>query len=83
MKKNEMDGTYSTYGGENIQIKDLGGETWGMETTWKTQVEMEGGDNIKMDLQEVWWEGTDWTDLAQDRGKCQALVNAVINLQSP
>jgi hypothetical protein len=36
-----------------------------------------------MDLQEVEWRGVDWTDLAQDREKCWALVNAVINLRVP
>ena len=41
------------------------------------------GDNIKMDLQEMGCEGMDWTDVAQDRDKWQALVNAVINLQVP
>jgi len=27
-------------------------------------------DNIKMDLQEVGWEGVDWTDLARDTCEC-------------
>ena len=41
-------------------------------------------DSIKMDLQEVGWGGgTDWIDLAQDRDRWQALVNAVMNLQVP
>jgi hypothetical protein len=34
-----------------------------------------------MDLQEAEWRGIDWTDLAQDREKFGALVNAVINLR--
>jgi hypothetical protein len=37
MKKNEMNGEGSTYGGEERCIQDFGGETWGKETTWKTQ----------------------------------------------
>jgi hypothetical protein len=37
-------------------------------------------DNIKMDLQEVEWECTDCTDLAQDRGRRRALENAVMKL---
>jgi hypothetical protein len=36
-----------------------------------------------MDLEEVGWGGTDWIDLAQDRDRWQALVNAVMNLWFP
>ena len=39
--------------------------------------------NIKMELQEVGWGGMDWIDLAQDRDRWRALVNAVMNLQIP
>ena len=38
-------------------------------------------DNIKMDLQKVGGEGMDWIELAQDRDRWQALVDAVMNLQ--
>jgi len=40
-------------------------------------------DYIKMDLQEVACRSIDWIELAQDRDRWQALVNAVMNLQVP
>jgi hypothetical protein len=40
-------------------------------------------DNIKMDLREVGWDGRDWIDLAQDRNRWRAHVNAVMNLRVP
>ena len=39
--------------------------------------------NIKMDSQEVGWGGMNWIDLAQDRDRCQALVNAAMNFWVP
>jgi hypothetical protein len=40
-------------------------------------------DNIKMDIQEVGCGTMDWIDLAQDRGRWRAHVNAVMNLLIP
>jgi hypothetical protein len=37
-------------------------------------------DNIKMHLKELWIDGTNWIQLAQDRVQWRAFVNTVMNL---
>jgi hypothetical protein len=41
------------------------------------------GDNIKMDLRYIEWDGVDWVDMAQDRDQWRDLVNTVLNLRVP
>ena len=38
-------------------------------------------DIIKMDLEEVGWDGMNWIDLALNRDRWRALVNAVMKLR--
>jgi hypothetical protein len=38
-------------------------------------------DNIKIDLREIEWDGTDWIDVAQDRDHWRALMDTVIKLR--
>jgi hypothetical protein len=40
-------------------------------------------DNIRMDLQKVGYGGMDWIELAEDRERWRAMVNAVMNLRVP
>ena len=60
-------------------IQGFNGETLGKKTTWKSQA---WEDNIKMHLPEAGW-GMNWIDLAMDRDRWRAFVNAVMNLQVP
>jgi hypothetical protein len=40
-------------------------------------------DNIKMDFREIWIDGVNWIQLAQDRVQWRACVNTVMNLPVP
>jgi hypothetical protein len=79
MKEDEMGGTCSAYRGEERCIQSFGGEPLGKETIWDTGHRWE--DSIKVDHQEIEWNGVDWIDLSKDRVKWQAVVNAVMNLR--
>jgi hypothetical protein len=58
---------------------------------WESQMERDhwedqdvyGWTILKWYLREVGWDGRDWIDLAQDRDRWRAYVNAVMNLRVP
>ena len=55
---------------------------WGkLREAWETQRRWE--DNIKVDLQEVGCESLDWIELAENRDRWRAVVNAVMKLRVP
>ena len=57
-------------------------ESEGNRPLWRPRRRWE--DNIKMDLQEVHCGvAMDWIELAQDRDRWRALVNAVMTFQVP
>jgi hypothetical protein len=72
-----MGGSGSTYGGK----EGFGGVTGGKSPLGITRRRWE--DNIKIDLQEVGCGGMDWIDLAQEKDRWRALVNAGMNLWFP
>jgi hypothetical protein len=69
------------YGGGERYIRILVGRPEGRRPLGRPRRRWE--DNIKMNLQELGWEGMDWTDMAQDRDRWWTIVNAVINLRVP
>jgi hypothetical protein len=70
------------YEGREKYIEGFGCETWG-EKEHSEDLDVDGENNIKMDLQEVRWKGMDWIDLNQVRVRWRALVIAVITWRDP
>jgi hypothetical protein len=54
---------------------------------WESQKERDHWEDQDVDgwtiFREVGWDGMDWIDLAQDRDRWRAYVNAVMNLRVP
>ena len=65
-------------GGEERRIQGLVGKPEGKRPLGRSRRRWK--DNINMDLQEVGCGNKDWIELAKDRDRWQALVNAVMNL---
>ena len=76
-----MSGACSTYGEERGVYSVLVGKPEGKRLLGRPRRRWE--DNIKVDLQEIGCVGIDWIELAQDRDRWRAFVNAVMNLRVP
>jgi hypothetical protein len=73
-----MGGACSAHGEERGVCRVLVGKPEGKRPLGRPRRRWE--DSIRMDLQEVIW-GMDWIELAQDRDRWRAIVNAVMNFR--
>jgi hypothetical protein len=71
IKKNDMGGKCSAYGGEERRIQGFGRP----RRRWE--------DNIKMDLQGIGCGSKGWIELAQNKDRWRRLVIAVMNILFP
>jgi len=76
-----MGGACSAYGDGRGVYRVLAGKPKGKRPLGRPRIRWD--DNIKMDLQGVRCGGVDWIELAQDKDRWRAFVNAVINLRVP
>jgi hypothetical protein len=81
IKEDEMGGEYSTHGKDGKCVQNLILEVWRKEPLGRPTRRWE--DNIKMDLWEIGFGGTDWIHMAQDMDWWQALGNTVMKLRVP
>jgi hypothetical protein len=51
------------------------------QTTFRRVITQKKEEFIKVDLREVGWAGLNWIDLAEDRNRWRAVVNAVMNVR--
>jgi hypothetical protein len=72
-----MGGPCSTIEGE----EDIGGKASRKEATGRPRSRWV--DNIKMDHEEIEWDGVECINMAQDRDQWKALLNTVLNLRVP
>jgi len=76
-----MGGACGAYGGSRSIYMVWVGKPEGKRPLGRPRHKWE--DNIKMGLHEVGCGGVDWIELAQNRYRWRALVNAVMNIQVP
>jgi len=79
--KNEMGEECGMHGGGTGVYRVLVGKPEGKRPRGRPRRRWK--DNIEMDLQEVGCRGINWIDMAQDRDRWRAFVNAVMNLRVP
>jgi hypothetical protein len=76
-----MGGACSAYRKGERRVQDFGRKPGGKRPLGEPMCRWD--DNIKLDLHEVGCGVMDWIDVAQDRDRWRALVNAIINLRGP
>jgi len=81
IEKNEMGGHVACIGERRGVYRVLVGKPEGKRPLGRPRRRWE--DNIKMDLEEVVCGVMDWIEVAQDRDRWRAFVNAVMNFGGP
>jgi hypothetical protein len=74
-------GASSKHGSEEKCIQSSGRKTGRKQTLGRPRHRWE--DSIKIDPEEIRWQGVNWIHLSQDMEQRRALVNTVMNLQVP